>query len=111
MSKRKRFTKQFEIEAEILKHKHKLKKHLAEAERLEALSDKEFKKSFTTTYSEGERTFFADNGREFHVKAKKLRRSAFLIEQNMLPRLKQTFATFKTNTMPFMEDGSVEMED
>lgn len=43
-------------------------------------------------------------------KADKLRRSAFLIEEERIPALLRTLAAFKTKTMPFIEDEGVVMQ-
>jgi hypothetical protein len=113
MKKQKRFTKQFEIEAEIIAQKSKKKKLLVEAEKLEDKLKEQVKLANRPGISSNEREFFMDNSRVFKGKADRLRRRAFLIETQKLPALKNALAELKTQPLPGIigEDTGVVLKD
>lgn len=100
MSKQKRFSKDFEIQAEIIKQRRKLKTHLANAEKLEDERKAQLKMANKPDMKEHERAFYKDNAGELELKANKLRKRAFVIETKKLPALKEALAEFRTKPLP-----------
>lgn len=87
MKTQKAYTDRSQIVSEIEKKKRKKITCLTEADRLDAQAD----------------IFYKSNDAELHIqagcdrdKAKKLRRSAFLLEEKGIPRLVRTLSAFDT---------------
>jgi hypothetical protein len=104
MSKQKRFTKQSEIEAEIIIQKRRMEVFIDKAVGLESASDRQFQLSKNQKLNGGERAFYQENSRELLFAAEKLRRRALFIETEKLKVLKEALAEFKTKPFPFMGD-------
>ena len=97
----KRFSKRFEIEAEIIAYKRKMKAHLKKAEAIEVRMRELYDKANNPANTSGEQEYFRDQGNFEKKKANACRRSAFLIEHNRLPALKEALADFATKPMAF----------
>jgi hypothetical protein len=101
MSTQKRFSKRFEIEAEIIAYKRKMKDKLVKAEAIEVKMRELYDKANNPANTKGEQEYFRDQGNFEKKKANALRRGAFLIEHNRLPQLKEALSEFATQPMPF----------
>jgi hypothetical protein len=88
MRRQKQYTDRISIVAEINDHKRKVKQKIEEAEQLDNSATEMF------------RAGIKEDGEYRRDRARKLRRSAFLIEDGRLKRLKNTLAAFDTQTLP-----------
>lgn len=105
--KQKRYTKAYEIEAEILATKRKVRLCLQEAAQLEDSSFRYFQQSNETERSSGDREFLRDQGREMKKKAEVMSKRAHTYLEEKIPSLGHTLAAFKTPTLPGMDTEGV----
>src|SRR5208282_2828283 len=106
--KQKRYSKQYEIEAEIISTKRKVRLCLQEAAQMEDSSFRHFQKSNDSSLTAGDREFMRDQGREMKHKSEMLSKRAHMYLEDRIPSLVRTLATFKTPSLPGFEgDGGV----
>jgi hypothetical protein len=103
MIKQKRYAKASEIEVDIFKLRRDMFKMSKEAEKLEC----DVRENYKIGHERGSQRHI-DQGDECRKAKEKILRRIKRIENNQIPRLKDTLAALKTETFQFMgEDKSV----
>lgn len=110
MKPQRRFTKRFEIEAEINKLKLKAKRKLKDADNFEATASVAIVDSRVLGISAGDRQFHIEHADHWRKNAIRSRRSAEIINDVKLPALKRTLAAFQTETLFKGDDQAVVMQ-
>lgn len=110
MKPQKRFTKKFEIEAEIGRLKRQAKTKQVEAIQMDNICDTHIKDSRETGVTNGDRSFHIEQADLFRKKGIKLRRSVEIINDVKIPMLGRTLAAFQTNTLFPGDDQAVVMQ-
>jgi hypothetical protein len=104
--KQKRYTKRFEIEAEINKQKRRAKTKTLESAKEDSIVADHVNESRCTN-QEGDRQFHIEQADFHRKKADKLRRSVEIINDVKIPALGRTLAAFQTNTLFPGDDQAV----
>lgn len=111
MSKpQRRFTKRFEIEAELNRLKRKAKQKLVVAQALEQGAEDHVKNSRLPLITPGERQHCIEQADFIRKKAIRLRRSVEIINDVKLPALGRTLAAFQTETLFKDDDKAVVLQ-
>jgi hypothetical protein len=110
MKKQRRFSKRFEIEAEINKLKRKAKKKLVDASGFEVDAALQVAQSRLPLITEGERQHCIEQADFIRKKAARLRRSVEIINDVKLPALGRTLAAFQTETLFKGDDQAVVLQ-
>lgn len=110
MRTQKRYTKRFEIEAEINKYKRKAEVKIQEAQLLENASGIHMADAKVPGISPGDSEFYASQSREKMEKADALRKSANTIIEGRIPELSRTLAAFQTQTLIPGDDQGVVLQ-
>lgn len=110
MKTQRRFTKRFEIEAEINKLKRRAKSKIAEACDFEKIVEAHKRDANLARLTEGERQFHIDQADFNRKKAYRLRRTAEIINDVKLPMFGRTLAAFQTETLFPNDDQAVVLQ-
>lgn len=106
-----RFTKDFEITAEILRYKRTAKTKLEKAEKIDSKVIDLIKKMNVEGTTPGMIQYIKEKIERRRDEAIKLRRSVEIIHDVKIPRLVRTMAALKTLTLPgLMEDNGVTLQ-
>lgn len=104
MKPQKRYTKAYEIEADILSYKRKAEKKIKEAVKLEGEAKHYLDEANKSLVASHQRQWNVEQSHIIRKKANKLRRSHELIFENHIPRLSRTLAVFNTKLLAFETD-------
>lgn len=108
---RKRYSRPFEVHAEILKLKRSAKEKTIEAQDHEKVA-KGLVKDSQTAVNGGQREWFLEEADAERKKAQKLWKSVTAIEESRIPRLVRTLQALGTQPMDFIkDDASVERSE
>jgi len=108
--KQKRYTREFEITADILLQKRKAKLNLEKAERIEAEMHG-MVLEMNAPGADGARVAFLKLEHDsLSKKSQRLRRSIELTEDVRIPRLVRTLAAFQTMTLPGMGGDGITLQ-
>jgi len=109
-NKQKRYTSAFEIQAEIIAYKQKATRKLATAEKMEGEAWEKIKLANDPETPQHQIDFIMAQANELKEKAKRARRSYYLIYEDYIPPLVRTLGAFKTETMPFVDDKGITIQ-
>lgn len=110
MKPQKRFTKKFEIEAEIGKLKRRAKQKTVDAASFEATAATSVRDANIPGTNPGDKQFLIEQADHIRKKAIKLRRSVEIINDVKIPMLGRTLAAFQTNTLFPGDDQAVVLQ-
>jgi len=105
-----RFTKEFEVLAEILKFRRKAKLKLERAELIEAQMQGMVESMNSPMATPGDVAHLKEQHGYERRKAVKLRRSIEIINDDTIPRLTRTLSALQTLTLPGMKDEGVVLQ-
>lgn len=103
---RKRYSKPYQVHAEILKLKRKAKESLEKAEGIEKKVRGYLDQSNLPETNAGTRQYLVETADHERKKATKLRRSNNITEEARIRRLVRTLQTLETKPMDFIKDDS-----
>ena len=101
---RKRYSKPYQVHAEILKLKRKAKESLEQAEAIERTVRGYLDQANLPETNAGTRQYLVETADFERKKAIKLRRSVEITEDARIPRLVRTLQTLETKPMDFIKD-------
>jgi hypothetical protein len=110
MKKQRRFTKRFEIEAEINKLKLKANRKLIEADDFHKVDTLCIINSNAAGMTPGDRQFLIEQATAARLQCKRLLRTAEIINEEKIPSLVRTLAAFQTITLFKDDDRAVVLQ-
>lgn len=110
MTKQKRFESELDIRVEITKARLRARNLTVTAEAIEKMVVELVRKSNAPLLPANEVEYWKEQANFERCKARKILRTAQLLEESRIPALIRTLAAFKTQTMPIIADKGVVME-